>query len=87
MTTTEVAVVVELLFSTMAYALLNALRENHLSGTRWVKARLSTIRIKLLKVGAIILRNTRRIRFLLSSNYPYQFEFKSVLASLKADTS
>lgn len=76
-----------LLFSTMAYALLNALREGHLSGTRWVKARLSTIRIKLLKVGAIILRNTRRIRFLLSSNYPYQFEFKSVLVSLKADTS
>ena len=35
-------------------------------------AQVGTLRLKLLKIGAIILRNTRRIRFLLSSAFPYQ---------------
>ena len=31
---------------------------------------MTTIRLKLLKIGAVVLRNTRRVRFLLSSAYP-----------------
>ena len=38
-----------------------------LVGTELARAYVGTIRIKLLKIGAVILRNTRRIRFLLSS--------------------
>ena len=41
-----------------------------------------TLRLKLLKVGAVILRNTRRIRFLLSSACPYQRLFFHVAARL-----
>jgi hypothetical protein len=38
--------------------------------------------LKLLKIGAVILRNTRRVRFLLSSAYPYQALFRQVVARL-----
>jgi hypothetical protein len=33
---------------------------------------MSTLRCKLLKVGAVIVRNTRRIRFFISSAFPYR---------------
>ena len=45
-------------------------------------AYVGTLRLKLLKVGAVILRNTRRIRFLLSSACPYQRLFFHVAARL-----
>ena len=34
--------------------------------------------MKLLKVGAVVLRNTRRIRFLLPEAYPWQDLFGQV---------
>jgi hypothetical protein len=43
-----------------------------------------TLRLKLLKIGAIILRNTRRIRLLLSSAYPYQKTFVQVAAAFSS---
>ena len=43
-----------------------------LHDTELAHAQVGTLRLKLLKIGAIILRNTRRIRFLLSSTFPYQ---------------
>ena len=41
-----------------------------------------TIRLKLLKIGAVILRNTRRIRVFFSTAYPYQALFRQVCATL-----
>ncbi|SDY98178.1 transposase [Nitrosomonas sp. Nm58] len=41
-----------------------------------------TLRLKLIKIGAVILRNTRRIRFLLASSCPYQKLFFQVSAKL-----
>ena len=38
-------------------------------------AQAQTIRVKLLKVGAVIVRNTRRIRFFISSAFPYRDTF------------
>ena len=61
-----------LLLSSMAYVLLEAIRRLALKGTELAHAYVGTIRLKLLKIGAVILRNTRRIRFLLSSSYPNQ---------------
>jgi len=46
--------------------------ESALQKTALARAQVSTIRLKLLKIGAVIIGNTRRIRFLLSSSYPYQ---------------
>jgi len=42
------------------------------------QAQYGTIRLKLFKIGAVILCNTRRVRFLLSSADPYQDEFFKV---------
>ncbi len=61
-----------LLLSSLAYTLVESIRRKALYGTELEHAYVSTIRLKLLKIGAVILRNTRRIRFLLSSSYPYQ---------------
>ncbi len=41
---------------------------------------MGTIRLKLLKIGVVIVRNTRRVRFLLASAYPYQRLFFQVAA-------
>jgi len=73
-----------LLLSSLAYTLMDALRRLALQGTDLARAQVTTLRLKLLKVGAIILRNTRRIRFLLSSSYPYQTLFRQVVHQLNS---
>lgn len=71
-----------LLLSSLAYVLMEAIRRLALAGTELAQAQVTTLRLKLLKVGAVVLRNTRRIRFLLSSAYPYQRLFATVAARL-----
>ncbi len=71
-----------LLLSSLAYTLLEAIRRLALKGTKLANAYVGTLRLKLLKIGAVILKNTRRIRFLLSSTYPYQQLFFHVAAKL-----
>ncbi len=72
-----------LLLSALAYTLLEAMRRLGLKGTELARAQVTTIRLKLLKIGAVILRNTRRVRFLLSSAHPNQHLFWLVAARLK----
>jgi hypothetical protein len=72
-----------LLFSTLAYTLVHVIREVGLKGTALARAQAGTIRLKLLKIGAVILHNTRRVRFLLSTSYPYQSEFLLVTRRLR----
>lgn len=74
-----------LILSSLAYILLESIRRTTLKGTCLEKAQVTTIRLKLLKIGAVILRNTRRIRFLLSGHYPYQDLFKTVAAKLQLE--
>ncbi len=71
-----------LLLSSLAYTLVESIRRMALKNTELEHAYVSTIRLKLLKIGAVLLRNTRRIRFLLSSNYPNQSLFRSVARKL-----
>lgn len=71
-----------LLLSSFAYVLLEAIRRLALAGTELARAQVGTLRLKLLKIGAVILRNTRRVRFLLSSAYPYQALFRQVVERL-----
>jgi hypothetical protein len=40
--------------------------------------------LKLLKIGAVVLRNTRRIQMLLSSSHPYQRIFGQAAQALIA---
>ena len=74
-----------LLFSTLAYTLLEAMQRLALHGTELARAYVGTIRLKLLKIGAVVLRNTRRVRLLLSSHYPEQDLFALVVARLAPD--
>ena len=46
------------------------LRELVLATTELAKATAATIRVRLLKIGAAVIRNTRRIRILLASHHP-----------------
>lgn len=73
-----------LLLSSCAYVLMERLRALGLAGTELARAQVSTIRLKLLKIGAVVLRNTRRVRLLLSSSYPYQAIFARVVAALSS---
>jgi hypothetical protein len=76
-----------LLYSSAAYVLLEAVRRLTLAGTELARAQVGTIRLKLLKVGAVILRNTRRIRLHLPSAYPYKELFAQVLEKLGAQVT
>jgi hypothetical protein len=67
-----------LLLSAAAYLLMEAIRRLALPGTELARALVSSIRLKLLKVGGVVVRNTRRIRFHLSSSYPYKHLFIAV---------
>lgn len=71
-----------LLLSSLAYLLINTIRRLGLKGTELARAQCGTIRLKLLKVGAVILRNTRRIYFHLSSACPCQRLFFRVARRL-----
>jgi Transposase DDE domain group 1 len=64
-----------LLLASLAYVLMERLRNIGLAGTELARAQMSTLRCKLLKVGAVIVRNTRRIRFFISSAFPYRDVF------------
>jgi len=71
-----------LLLSSLAYTLLEAIRRLALQGTELARAQCGTIRLKLLKIGAVVVRNTRRVRFILSSGYPLQALFFQAVARL-----
>ncbi len=74
-----------LLLSALAYTLMEAIRRIGLTGTRMARARCGTIRLRLLKIGAIIQRNTRRVRFLMSSACPDEDLFRLVASRLVPD--
>jgi len=61
-----------LYFSALAYTLMEALRRLGLKGTPWAEAQVDTIRLKLLKIGAIVRLSVRRVLLQLSSSYPWK---------------
>ena len=63
------------LLSALAYTLMQRLREMALAGTELAAATAATIRVRLLKIGAAILRNTRRVRILFASHHPLRETF------------
>jgi hypothetical protein len=70
------------LLSACAYVLLETIRRVGLHGTDLARAQVGTLRLKLLKIGTVIVRNTRRIRLLFSTAYPYQDIFLKACAAL-----
>ena len=70
------------LLSSLAYMLITELKNSHLKSSKLAKAYCGTIRLKLFKIGAVILKNSRRIKFLLASSYANQKDFISAAQSL-----
>jgi hypothetical protein len=62
-------------FASMAYVLLCALRRIGLVYTQFAQATCGTIRLKLLKIGALVRVSVRRVKIAMASACPWQHEF------------
>ena len=69
-------------FASIAYVLINTLREKCLVNTEFKDATVETIRTKLLKLGAVITINKRQILIAISSAYPYKQIFAKIYKGL-----
>ena len=70
-------------FSSVAYILMDALRRLGLKGTEFARAQCTTIRLKLLKIGAQIQVTVRRVWMRMASAYPYRDAYEQVFANLQ----
>jgi Transposase DDE domain group 1 len=72
------------LLAALAYTLMQRLRTLALRATELERASAATIRVRLLKIGAAILRNTRRVRVMLASHHPLRELFATAANRLAA---
>jgi len=70
------------LLSTVAYVVMRALRRFGLAQTELAHAQCDTIRLKLLKIGAIIRISVRRVYVSLSESYPFRAAFLQAYENL-----
>ena len=73
-----------MLLAALGYVLIERLRALALQGTTLATAQVDTLRIKLLKVAAVVTRNTRRIRLYLASNWPSAATFAQAMRALRS---
>jgi hypothetical protein len=72
-----------LYLSVMAYVLVSGLRRLGLKETELAQAQVSTIRTKLLKIGAQIRVTVRKVWVSMASSYPWQDLYRQVWANLR----
>jgi hypothetical protein len=72
-----------LYLSTMAYVLMSGLRRVGLKATELAEAQVSTIRTKLLKIGAQIRVTVRKVWVSMASSYPWQELYQQVWTNLR----
>lgn len=75
---------IRLWFSSVAYCLMQLLREKGLRGTRMAKAQCHTIREKLFKIGARVVITVRKVWVHYSEAYPYKALFERVMNNLRS---
>ena len=73
-----------LYFSSVAYVLLQMLRRLGLQGTEFARAQCATIRLKLLKIGALLRVTVRKVWVALAGGYPHAELFRQIHARLAA---
>jgi hypothetical protein len=69
-------------FASMGYVLICALRRIGLKHTQFARASCGTIRLKLLKIGALVRTSVRRIKLAMPSAFPYQAEYAALTAAV-----
>ena len=72
------------LLAALAYTLLETIRRTALRGTHLARAQCQTLRLRLLKIGAVVTRNTRTVAIRLSSSCPDQSVFRLLVQRLTA---
>jgi hypothetical protein len=70
-------------FSVIAYTLMNGLRRLGLRATVLAAAQVGTIRLKLLKIGALVRVTVRKVWIRMATSYPSQALFAQVLQQLR----
>ena len=70
-------------FASFAYVLLSALRRIGLAKTSLANATYGTIRLKLLKIGALVRISVRRVVFAMTSGCPWQAAFAQAHTALR----
>jgi hypothetical protein len=70
--------------SSAAYVLMHALRRIGLANTSLARACANTIRLKLLKIGAVVTVSVRRVKLAMSQAAPNQREFIAAFHALSA---
>jgi hypothetical protein len=71
-------------FASMAYVLICALRRIGLAHTQFARASCGTIRLKLLKIGALVRTSVRRIKLAMPAAFPHQAEYRAAYAAVTA---
>jgi hypothetical protein len=71
-------------FASMAYVLLEAVRRIGLAATRLADATCGSIRLKLLKIGALVRVSVRRVKIAMTSGHPWQRDWGLAYAALGA---
>ena len=66
------------LLAALAYTLLETMRRTALRGTDLARAQCQTIRLRVLRIGAVVTRNTRTVAVRLSSACPDQGVFRTM---------
>lgn len=74
---------IRLWFSSLAYTLVQLLREYALAGTEMARAQCGTIREKLFKIGGRIEISVRKVWIHFSKSYPYKELFMKISNNLK----
>lgn len=74
---------IRLYFSSISYVLLSAMRRIGLAGTSLERAQCNTIRLKLLKIGALVRITVRKVWVSFSQSYPYRDQFLEILAKIR----
>jgi hypothetical protein len=74
-------------FASMAYVLLCALRRIALRNTSFAKASCGTIRLKLLRIGALVRTSVRRIKIAMASSCPEAEVWGQAARALQAAAS
>jgi len=72
------------LLAALGYVLIERLRTLALKGTALANAQVDTLRVRLLKLAAVITRNTRRIRLYLASSWPNAPIFAHAMRMLRS---
>ena len=72
-----------LYFASFAYVLMHGLRRLGLTGTQLANAQCTTIRLRLLKIGARLKITVRKVWLSFSESWPYRKDFEQILVNLR----